>query len=41
MQYTVRYCGKRYKERGRCLNKPEEECRNYGDDEEMTEEGEI
>ena len=40
MQYTVRYCGKRYKIRGRCLNKHEEECRHGGDDEEMTEDRE-
>ena len=38
---NCRYCGKRYKLRGRCLNKREEECRNYGDDEEMTEDREI
>ena len=38
---NCRYCGKRYKVRVRCLNKREEECRNDGDDEEMTEDREI
>ena len=41
MQNTVRYCGKRYKVRGRYLNKHEKECRNDRDDEEMTEVREI
>ena len=41
MQYTVRYFGKRCKVKGICLNKHEEECRNEGDDEEMTEDREI